>query len=709
MPELLFEIAVEELPALSIEPAQIFMRSFLIEAFKEMRIAHSDIEAYGTPRRLVVMVKDVALKQKDLEEEIFGPSAQIAFDVSGKLSQAGLGFIKAKGLNESDIYRKKTDKGEVIAAQKRTEGTMTKSHLSSLLIEMMRKIPFKKRMRWEASGETFARPIRGMVCLFNGEYLPIKFADVTANNFSSGHRFMNPEPFLVTSVDDYQREIKARHVVLDSREREAMFLNGAKEKLRVIGGELKVDADLIAIVRNLMEYPYVILGSYEEKYLKIPSEILISEMKSHQKCFAVYNQSGKLLPYFICSAATKPFDEEVFAKGNARVLRARFEDGAFYFAEDQKKRLSEHAHLLSTLIFERELGTVADKARRIEQVALRLLEVLELPESEAIIVKTAAPLVKADLTTGVVGQFPELQGIMGRIYADIEHIPPDVGECIETHYWPRFADDQLPRLKSAAILSIADKLDTLVGIIAIGKRPTGNKDPFALRRAAIGIVRMLVGFGFSIDVEELISLSLTSYGEKFVSKNSAITTEIKDFLMQRARGLLIDDLAKAGKEYAVNFADSVLAVGESNVLDIFARAHTLFAMRIESGEAFESLVQAFKRASNIVKKAESAGERINHDMGEQFLEVPSEKELLRAVLKARALIGRPVDRHIDFAGLRSTYVEIFSQMAQIKPKLDAFFDGVMVMVDEPNLRNARLSLLSEIKRAADRIADFTHL
>ncbi len=313
------------------------MRDFLSESLAKLRLKHSAIAVAGTPRRLVAMIDDLAKKQEDLEEEILGPSTQIAFDAAGNFTQAGQGFLRAKGVLEADCYRKKTDKGEVIAAKKRTSGALTKDLLPAVLTELLHKIPFKKRMRWDSSGDSFSRPIRYLVALFDGACLPLHFASAVSVDTTAGHRFMNPEPFKVTSIAQYKKELAARHVVLESKDREAMFLQAAHEKLAKIGGTLHRDDELMATVRNLMEYPFAILGSFEERYLCIPREILISEMKTHQKCFAAYAKDGSLMPNFICSAATRPYDEEVFAKGNARVLRARFEDGAFYFGEDQKK------------------------------------------------------------------------------------------------------------------------------------------------------------------------------------------------------------------------------------------------------------------------------------------------------------------------------------------------------------------------------------
>lgn len=697
MPQLLFEIGVEELPAHSLEPAMAFMIQYIESALKERRLPVRGISAHATPRRLVLMCEDIALRQADSEEEIMGPSMSVAYEEPGRLSKAGLGFLKAKGLDEAALYTKKTDKGEVIAAKLSSKGEETARLLPDILLEMMRKIPFKKRMRWDASGDSFARPIRWMVALFNGGYLDINFADVKSDSKSYGHRFLSPEAFVVTSNQHYLDELKKRYVVLDGDERSRLIKEDANRRVEALGGRLLEDPELMDIVKNLVEYPFVIVGSFDERYLAIPKEILISEMKTHQKYFAVYGQGDCLMPYFVCVAGTMPHDEKVFAAGNARVLRARFDDGAFYFAEDQKKTLAQHAQSLASLVFERELGTVKEKAERIEYIAVELANSFGCSEADIKIIKEAAPLLKADLVTGVVGQFPELQGIMGRIYGRLNGHNEAVCEAIETHYWPRFAEDVLPPSKVSAILSLADKLDTLVGIMAIGKGPKGNKDPFALRRSAIALVRIIVGFELSIGVPQLVALGLARYQEKFAIPPS-LHDEISDFLVQRARGVLIDDLAREQKDLAVSFAESVLAVSSNDILDVFMRAQTLFSMRRENPEAFDSLVQTIKRASNIVKKAESSGETFLDSDPNTVLTLTCEKELIASVKEA----------NIGTEG-RMRYRDLFSRIILIKPKLDAFFDGVMVMDDDKKLRSARLSLLNTIKHTADKIADFTHL
>jgi glycyl-tRNA synthetase beta chain len=710
MKELLFEIGVEELPALAIEPACAFMKTFLIKNLKENKISFEKLAVFGTPRRLVVVIDDLLEKQPDDEEEIMGPNIKIAYDDLGLLSKAGQGFIRTKGISESDIYHKSLGTQEFIAARKKTLGRYTKDLLPSLLIDMMRNIPFQKRMRWDKSGESFARPVRWILCLFDNQLIPLKFADVEAGLQSFGHRFMSPEPFLVFSKEQYLREMKNRYVVLSPKDREAIFIENAKEKLKKINCDFHIDSELMSIVRNLVEYPFVILGQFDEKYLAIPEQILICEMKSHQKTFSVRDQHAELMPYFICSAATNPYNEEIFAKGFARVLRARFEDGAYYFANDKKKTLREHALGLTNLIFERDLGTLKDKSQRIETNALALAEIFGMTASEKELIKKACPILKADLVTGVVGQFPELQGIMGSIYGQLAQEESAVCEIIKTHYYPRFGDDELPKLKVAAVLSIADKLDTLIGIFAIGKRPQGNKDPFALRRACIGIVRMLIHFGLSVHVEALVEIAIVSYGDGFRDKRNTIISEVKDFIIQRSRGLLIEDLSKKNKDCAVNFADSVLFIKNINLLDAFARAHALCLMQHQNKESFDSLCKAFKRASNIVKKAQAGCLEINMENFSSLLKEPIEKELLLVVDETQKLVDRDIDRRDGILALQSTYFDVFSRVTHlIKPKLDAFFDNVMVMVEDVELRSARLALLSKIKGLADQIADFTHI
>lgn len=693
MSELLFEIGVEDLPALSIEPALSFIESEMKSKLEDLGFLGVKIKTYGTPRRLVLIIKGLKDKQDDIKEEVIGPNVKIAYEPNGiELSKAGLGFIKSKGLGVKDLYKKQTSKGDVIAGVKFIKGKMLEEVLPKLLLDLLRKIPFKKRMRWESSGESFARPIRWILFLLNNRAIDFKFADVVSGNKSYGHRFMSPEKFVVESIEHYLEQMKKRFVILCPKDRESMFIADAKKKLLPLNAKFVIDKDLMATVRNLFEYPFVILGSFEEKYLDIPKEILVCEMKTHQKCFAVYASDGTLLPNFICSSATAPFSEKVFAQGNARVLRARFEDGAFYYADDRKLALREHAKALKGLVFERDLGTVADKQARIEYLALKIATKISAGSEVINQIKKAAPILKADLVTGVVGEFPELQGVMGKIYSRLDGECDAVAEVLETHYQPKTAEDELPASVTGAIFCVADRLDTLVGIIGLGKKPTGSKDPFALRRAAIAIARIVTGFSFDINLNELVAYSLESYNNKFCNADEAI-----NFIVQRARGLLIEELKNKGSFSAVNLADSVLSIDSNNLLDAFARAETLLLMQKDNQEEFNLLAQTFKRASNIIKKHDNSEDLSLTLEYERLLVSPAEKELLFAVKKTKSLLD-------DLS-----YKELFTYISDLKPKLDNFFDNVMVMVEDEQVKLARLSLLAEIKSIADSIADFTHL
>lgn len=656
MKDLLFEIGVEELPALSIEQAIDFMKNFLEKALLEERLDFSSIETYGTPRRLVVFIKDLKQKQEDFSEEILGPRAEF--------TQAIEGFCKSKNILPQNLYKKSTPKGEILAAKIDVKGKLTKDILPGLLYKMMVEIPFKKRMRWELSGDTFLRPVRWLVLLFNGEHLSLKFADVITDKYSRGHRLMDKEKFEVLSIEQYKNELENRFVMLDSKKRKSIFIKEANLSLAKLNAKIRHDDELLNIVINLVEYPFVVLGEFENKYLEIPKEILISEMKTHQKCFAVENELGALLPYFIASSAIEPYNKTVFALGNARVIRARFADGAYYFHEDQKKSLLEHAKRLPSLMFEQKLGSMADKSQRIEELALKLAKNLNLDLRENI--KIAAPLLKADLVCGVVAEFPELEGVMGAIYAKNNGFSSEVCEAIKTHYYPKSAEGDLPQSKLSAVLSIADKLDTLVGIIGIGKMPTGNKDPYALRRAAIGIIRIILKFNFKLELYNLIS------------------HEAGDFLLQRARGIFLEKYPDA------RLVDAVLKVNNGDIVDMDLRISALFSLKEKDSENFERLLSTFKRASNIIKKTSVNFITIEEKM---FSDI-HEKNLYNALINTKNSI------------INLDYNSMLLKINELRPKLDDFFDNVMVMVEDEKLKIARLSLLNEIRSMAIKIADF---
>ncbi len=686
MPQLLFEVLTEELPVKSIIIAKEFIKNFMSQELLNKRISHSEIIVQATPRRLVLMIYDLAAKQEAITEEIYGPKVEFAYE-AGNPSKALLGFMNSKGVSKDQIYHKHIDKKEVIAAKIILEAKLTKDLLPAMLKDLLLQIPFAKRMRWCHSKEAFARPIRFMTALFDKDYLKISFADVVSGNNSYGHRFLSEGKFSINSIEQYLTELENRFVILSEEKRKKIILEEAQKKCASIHAQLALDEETLEIVSNLCEYPFVILGKFDEDFLALPWQILVSEMKTHQKCFAVVDKNNAIMPYFINVAATKPYSEEEFANGNAIVLKARFSDGAFYFEEDQKIGLNNFAKKLDSLVFEKDLGSMQQKIDRMQKISLFLSEKFNLTTQEISNLKRAITLCKADLVSGVVSEFPHLQGVMGSIYAKLQQEEKAVCEAIEQHYWPKFAQDKLPDAKVAAIISIADRLDTLVGIIGKKAKPSGNKDPFGLRRAAIGIIRILISFGISVDLGQLIKESLEAYN-KFDEQTKS---ECEEFIKQRARGMLIEELAHSG---AVSFVDAILVLPDSNLLNIFAKAHALSDFKKHHEEEFSNLTQTFKRASNIVKKAHAEGLFDEQNSNLAKLVMPEEQKLLELINNTRNFVD---------------YKNLFSSIVLIRPVLDEFFLKHMVMVDDKDLRNARLCLLNQIKLIAESFADFTHI
>lgn len=660
MADLLFEIGCEELPVGVIDPSLGWMKEYAERNFADLRLTHGHISVQGTPRRLVLMVRNLAERQPDRELELLGPKVQIAYGSDGKLTQAGLGFLRSKNLSESVAYRKMTDKGELLAATVSERGLETQVLLVDLLSKLLIEMPFPKRQRWEDSGMTFIRPVRWLLCLLGDEVIPVQFAGVTASNQTCGHRFMSPRFQGVSSIDTYLSHLKHHFVMLDGDERKNLILEGANALAKQAGGDLRSDNSLIEIVKNLVEYPWPIMGYFEEKYLEIPPEILVSEMREHQKYLSVIDAKGKLLPVFIVVAGSQAKDTKDLAAGNGRVLRARFEDGAFYYREDCEKSIDVFEAKLEHVMFQRELGSVADKVRRIVKLSDYFCDVLGAPREKTLRV---AKLCKFDLVTGVVGQFPELQGVMGRTYAQRAGESGDVAVAIEQHYWPRFSGDAIPSSDMGAIVSLADRLDTLVAVIGIGKAPKGNADPFGLRRSAIGFIRIIVGRGYRLSIRDAVS-----------------NEQVIQFIEARVRGLLLE-------EFPTMLVDAAMGAGSDDLTDLWARVNALAELERRDPELFAQLGATLKRAGNIVAKT-----RIDH-WNRDALQSVSEKDLWRAIEKAQASKG--------------TYSDKLEKIAQLKPLIDRFFDEVMVMVDDLELRTSRLGLLSEVEKMVCAIADFT--
>lgn len=637
---LLLEIGCEELPASAIQIATEFLPKKLREELEASRLSFEAVEAFGTPRRLLLLASGLSEKQTDLDLEVLGPKTQIAYDAQGNLTPAGLGFLKSRGLKPSDAYVKKSDKGDVLAAKVHESGKPAHAVLSELLPKLISQIPFAKTMRWEASKTRFSRPVRWILCLLDTQVVEFEFAGVKSSNQTCGHRFLSPSFETVTQAN-YFSFLEQHQVVFDREKRKALILEGAQRLAQSVGGHLHEDPALLDLVANLVEYPWPILGTFEKEYLEIPQEILICEMREHQKYFSICDSAGQLMPYFVVVAGSKPVNAERLAAGNARVLRARFEDGAFYYREDLKKKLEEFIVTPpeSLMAWVPVLSPPFEKGGQGGFDALN----------------RAAYLCKADLNSGVVGQFPELQGTMGGIYALKSGESPEVARAISEHYWPKFATDQIPSTRMGAILSLADRLATLHA----RPLPKGSADPYGLRRAAIGLVRIILDYKAQLDLKSLIT-----------------HPEVLEFVMMRARGVFLE-------KHPVLVVDATQAAARYDLCAWQARILAL--------EAFDytGVSAVFKRVNNLVSKAENISKP---DWG--LLKEPSEQALLTAIKAVH------INEH---------HGHMLAQLAGLKPTLDKFFEDIMVMVEDTELRNARLALLAEVGRKAAHVADFSKL
>ena len=708
--ELLFEIGCEEIPAGYIDPALAFLEVALPQALADARIGHGSVRVDGTPRRLVIIVDGIAPQQRDLEEELTGPAWSVAFttgaDGQPMPTPAGEGFLRKNGLSVSDVVMKESKKGPVVFATRRQAGRSTAEVLPGILEGLLPKLPFKKQMRWGDGKSTFARPVQWLLALLDGRPLPVRFADVVSGDTTRGHRYHAPAAVKVRSTDEYLATLARGHVVLAREERRRLIIRDAERLAESQGGKLLRDDALVEIVKNLVEKPHPVLGHFEDRFLAVPKELLISEMREHQKYFAVVDDSGGLLPCFVVVAGSQSDDQKGLAAGNARVLRARFEDGAFYYHEDARFSLAQRAGALAGLVFHRELGSMADKATRIVENAVALARAVGLDDASREATRKAGALCKADLVAGVVNEFPELQGVMGRYYALNDGESPDVAWGIEDHYAPRHAGAPLPRGHVGAVVGIADRIDTVVGLLGIGKAPSGSADPFALRRAAIAIVHVVMSQGYRSSLADFVEVAIGAYksqGRLLKVDTGVLKAQVLEFLRTRVRGVLIERCESDGLLGAEDIVDAAMGArgGVDDLPDVLARTLALARMRNMDAPAFLSLAATFKRVGNIVKKAREDGVSIDNEPTSTKLLEDVERGLLSAVATPQSDAGS--------ADLSGRYQRRLVSIAELKPKVDAFFDQVMVMTQDVEVRAARLGLLARIEAQLVDVADFTRV
>ncbi|OCC15504.1 Glycyl-tRNA synthetase beta chain [Dissulfuribacter thermophilus] len=683
---LIVEIGTEEIPAGFIPSALDALKNRAEERLKDNRLQFKDVRTLGTPRRLTLWVEGLNDRQDDLVERVMGPPKKVAFDDSGNPTKAAEGFAKRNNVTIEDLEVIETERGPYCCINKVIEGRPTRDVLEELLPQLITEIPFAKNMKWEDSGFRFARPIRWLVAVFGEDTLSFSLAGIVSGNESYGHRFHAPGAIKVSSdLKSYEEALNAAFVVVDQEKRREAIREQATRLAEEAGGRLLFDEDLLDLNTFLVEYPYCILGSFEEAFLALPEEVLITVMKEHQKYFAVVDGDGKLLPHFISVNNISPKDPDLLKKGHQRVLRARLNDARFFFEEDLKRPLEDYVKDLAGVIFHKELGSLLDKTNRIKALAGYISSIVA-PESRAT-VERAAILSKADLVTEMVGEFPDLQGVMGRVYAQRSGEDEAVALAIYEHYLPKSSGGELPSSLEGAILSIADRADTICSTFALGMKPTGGQDPFGLRRHALGILHILEDRGISISLEDLIEKAFDILTESTGLSISKI--ELKEEILTFFRTRLKNELVSRGLR--PDTVEAALKACFDEPVDAILRARAIEAVRTRP--EFEPLSIAFKRCMNILK-----GET-RSCLKEELLKEPAEVSLYSAIKDAREKVLPLLNekRHED----------AMLVLLGLKPAIDRFFDEVLVMAEDEAIRANRLALIYEISSLFLSIGDLS--
>lgn len=684
--DLLLEVGTEEIPAAFFPRCLDDLAARVQKGLAEAELPYDAVQTLGTPRRLAILVRDLAEAQADKVVEEVGPPVRVAYDAEGAPTQAAERFAQKVGVSLVALERKTTPKGEYLAATREVKGQPTLALLPEILRTALATLPWKKSMRWGRGEESFARPIHWILARFGEEVVPFAYAGVSSGGESHGHRFHANHAIEIPAPADYVERLREGDVLVDPAERRAAILEGARAAARELGGALVEDDALLDEITWLVEMPAAIGGSFDDAFLDLPREVLVSEMREHQRYLAVASPDKEgLLPAFVAVANTRVRDPQKIRRGFERVLRARLSDARFFFDEDRKTSLADRVEALGRVTFQQKLGTIHEKVKRIRALADHLAEELELGQRERAHADRAALLAKADLVTGMVGEFPDLQGVMGREYALASGEPADVAEAIFEHYLPRGQGDRLPASNVGAVVGLADRMDTIVGIFGIGKPPTGTADPFGLRRACLGIVRIVLEKGYRISLSALVDRALDALEEKITLPREEVRQGVIDFFGGRLRGHFLE-------EHPAELVDAVLASGFDDLVETRARVEAVAAHL--GDESFRGLAEGFSR-TNIVEKA---GELPPGEVDPARFETEEERALHRAFEEVRARVGRSLESG-DFSEVVKTFTEL-------RIPLDRFFTEVMVMVDDPALRENRLRLLSEIRALFGRVADF---
>ena len=691
--DLLFEIGTEEIPASYVPPVLEQLREIATESLTNHRIPFGEVQTLGTPRRITLSIKAVKTLQESQETEVVGPPKRIAYDENGEPTKAAIGFARTQGVDLTALRIVETERGEYVAASKLETGGPTQDILKTLLTEWIEALRFPKTMRWETDAEEprafarFARPIRWIVALLGDAVIDCPYGAAHAGRLTYGHRSLHPEPITLTSadLDTYVEKLRAVDVIVCPKERRDTIEKQVRDVFQVEGCLPKLDEELLDTVNYLVENPQPIVGNFSESHLEIPSEVLITAMKTHQRYFPMWRSESVLAAKFVTISNGTDGNIDGVRHGNERVLHARLNDAEFFYNEDQKTSLADKVERLGAVVFHAKLGSLLDKADRLKALVQFIGAELQVPETTVGHAERAAWLSKADLTTQMVIEFPSLQGITGRYYAENGGEAEPVTTAIAEHYQPLGADTPLPETEVGALVAIADKLDTIVGYFGIDERPTGSQDPYSLRRHALGTIRILRDRKLLLSLDAIVEKAISLYTVELAEDTR---TSVLNFIKERLRVILLET-----HQYAPDLADAVLAMGTVDIIDILERASTLAEFRLTPN--FEEVYNALNRILRILPPdaPETVDAVLLHD--------DAEKQLYACITEAELGFQQSIQER--------DYAKLLTQLATLQPAIDTFFDDVLVMAEDPRLRANRLALLNRIGRNIYAVADLTKL
>jgi glycyl-tRNA synthetase beta chain len=685
--ELLFEIGTEEIPSGYIPGALQELRAVALRLLQEARLASGSVRTFATPRRLTLLVEDLAEKQADARREVIGPAKAAAFDAEGKPTRAAEGFARAQGVPVARLEVRALERGEYMVAVQQEQGVRTTEVLLALLPRLVAALSFPKFMRWGEGTFRFVRPIRWLLAVYGGRVVPVALEGLplTAGAKTYGHRFLSPRGVRVRSSADYLQELEARCVIVDQDRRREMVRSLVSEAAATVGGQPLLDDELLDTVTHLVEYPTAVCGAFKPEYLELPREVVVTPMRKHQRYFPVVDAAGALLPHFVAVSNMRAKDMSLIRQGNERVLRARLNDAEFFFREDCKSPLASQVDRLAHLIFQEKLGTMLDKVQRLRRLVGPIAAQVD-PACGAT-AERAALLCKADLVTSLVKEFTALQGIMGREYARRSGETAEVAQAIEEHYLPRFAGDRTPASTAGAVVGLADRLDSIVGCFGVGLVPTGSEDPYALRRAALGVVQILIQRGLRVSLAAMVDQALSGLGTLVTADPGKTRHEVLAFLRGRIQAVLLD------RGLPADVVEAVLSASADDPQDALRRAEALAALRRESD--FAELSTAFRRVVGIVDKD------FERPVDPARLVEGAERGLYGEATSIRAEVERLVSAQ--------EYLPALQRIAALKPMVDMFFEEVLVNGPDAELTQNRHAVLKVVGDLFARIADFTKL